>query len=326
MERPAPATLVGAVLTITALITLILAAFTWPVHEMEPRGLPLAVAGPPQAVAALEAATSTLGEEAVVLDRVGSRDDAVAAIEHREAYAAVVAGRHGTELLVAPAASPAVAQMLTAALGSGVATVTEVVPLPADDPRGAVFASGALPLVLGGIITGVALSLVAHSGLLAVTGAVSVASIAGLALAGLLQGLLGVLQGDYWANAGVVALGIAAISLTIIGLFRLLGPAGIGLGALTMMVVGNPLSGITSAPELLPGGDLGQLLPPGAIGTALRSTAFFDGAGVTTPLLVLTSWAVGGAVLALIGRRGRHAAPAATSPQRPHRPSTRADA
>jgi hypothetical protein len=49
-----------------------------------------------------------------------------------------------------------------------------------------------------------------------------------------------------------------------------------------MVLVGNPLSGISSAPERLPepAGALGPLLPPGAGGSLLRSTAFFDGAGV----------------------------------------------
>jgi hypothetical protein len=58
------------------------------------------------------------------------------------------------------------------------------------------------------------------------------------------------------------------------------------------MFVGNPLSGITSAPELLPKpwGTLGQLLPPGAGGSLLRSTAFFGGWGSGAHLAVLIAW------------------------------------
>jgi hypothetical protein len=75
-----------------------------------------------------------------------------------------------------------------------------------------------------------------------------------------------------------------------------------------MMLLGNPLSGLTSAPEMLPSGwgALGQLLPPGAAGTALRSVAFFDGAGAGRPLLVLSCWFVGGLLLCGLGAlRGR---------------------
>ena len=54
-------------------------------------------------------------------------------------------------------------------------------------------------------------------------------------------------------------------------------------------------------------GALGQWLPQGATATLLRSTAFFDGAGATTAIVVLTCWAVAGAALIVIAaaRRGR---------------------
>jgi hypothetical protein len=76
-----------------------------------------------------------------------------------------------------------------------------------------------------------------------------------------------------------VALAVAATSLTVLGLQSRLGYAGLGLGAATVMLIGNPLSGTSTAREMLPGwsGTLGRLLPPGAGGQLLRSTAFFDG-------------------------------------------------
>jgi hypothetical protein len=80
-------------------------------------------------------------------------------------------------------------------------------------------------------------------------------------------------------------------------------------GGATVLLLGNPLSGLTSAPELLPAGwgALGQMLPPGAAGTALRSTAYFDGAGATTSLWVLTAWFVVGVALMLLPVRRRRA-------------------
>jgi hypothetical protein len=38
-------------------------------------------------------------------------------------------------------------------------------------------------------------------------------------------------------------------------------------------------------------------LPQGANATLLRSTAFFDGAGATSAIVVLTCWALAGATL-----------------------------
>jgi hypothetical protein len=58
-------------------------------------------------------------------------------------------------------------------------------------------------------------------------------------------------------------------------------------------------------------GTLGQWLPQGANATLLRSTAFFDGAGATTAIAVLTCWAVAGAAVIVIAAvRQRRSVPA----------------
>jgi hypothetical protein len=74
-----------------------------------------------------------------------------------------------------------------------------------------------------------------------------------------------------------------------------------------MILLGNPFSAAPSAPEFLPQpwGELGQLLPPGAGVTAVRSVAFFDGAAIGRPLLVLAIWLVAGLLLVLLGRPAR---------------------
>ena len=111
--------------------------------------------------------------------------------------------------------------------------------------------------------------------------------------------------GAYLANAAVIGLLALAVSGTVAGLGALLGVAGIGLGVLLIFVLGNPLSAVAAAPELLPQpwGQLGQLLPPGAGATLLRATAYFDGAGATAAAWTLTAWAAAGLILLLTGRR-----------------------
>lgn len=76
-------------------------------------------------------------------------------------------------------------------------------------------------------------------------------------------------------------------------------------GVVIVMLVGNPFSGATSAAELLPAGwgAMGQLLPPGASVSLLRSTSYFDGAGTGMPLVVLSLWLVVGIVLAVVASR-----------------------
>lgn len=58
---------------------------------------------------------------------------------------------------------------------------------------------------------------------------------------------------------------------------------------------------------MLPGwsGTLGQLLPPGAGGQLLRSTAFFNGHGATHSATVLAAWLTLGVVLCLAGNLRR---------------------
>lgn len=302
---------VGAAIGLTTLLTLLLAAFTWPPSELEPRSLPLVIAAPTEQAGQIEAQLAAeAGEDGFDVTVVADRDAAVAAIEDREAYGGIVAGPDGMELLTSSAASATVAQLLTQSASAPPAdgtaapapVVTDVVPTTEDDPRSAVFNAGALPLALGGIMVGAVTSMALRRTRDRLVAASAVAVAGGLALAGVLQGGLGALEGSYWANAGVVGLGILAVALPIVGLRHLIGPAGIGIVALLILLVGNPLSGVTSAPELIPLGWLGQLLPPGAVGSALRGTSYFDGAGIGIPLAVLGCWAVGGLALALVPR------------------------
>jgi hypothetical protein len=133
---------------------------------------------------------------------------------------------------------------------------------------------------------------------------------AGLALAAILDGWFGSTTGDFWPVALGLSLGVAATSLTLLGLESVAGIRGFAAGAVLVMLVGNPLSGMTSAPEMLtpPWGTVGQLLPPGATGSLLRSTAYLDGAAATGPVTVLVAWAVLGLLLvaaASVARRRR---------------------
>jgi hypothetical protein len=312
------------VVGLTALLSLIMIAFAWPATRSSVHDIPLAVAGPPQVTAQVTAQLEAKRPGAFTVTAVGDTAAAERLIRDREVYGAIDVSSGHPQVIIASAASPAVAQALQqvgAALsagetGAGAApAVRDLVPLPADDPRGAGLGAGALPLVLGGIIAAAMFTNLVKGVARRVTGAAAFAVTGGLALVAILQYWLGSLEGDYWTNAGVVALSIAATSFTLLGLESLLGTPGLGIGAAIMMLLGNPLSGLASAPEMLPAGwgAFGQYLPPGAAGSLLRSTAFFDGAGSLPHLLVLAGWAVAGLALAgaaAVRPAGRRAADA----------------
>jgi hypothetical protein len=324
-DKPSPWPHVAATVgLLTVIISVLLTAFAWPAVRSTVHDVPIAVAGPAPAVQQITAALEQRLPGAFEVTAVDSTAAAEQLIRDREVYGAIDLTSGRPQVITASAASAPVAQTLQS-LAAGLAqgetpavAARDLVPLPADDPRGAGLAAGALPLVIGGIMAAALLTARLRGTGRRVTGALAFAITGGLAMAAILQYWLGSLSGDYLANAGGIALSIGATALTLLGLESLLGTAGLGLGAAVMMLVGNPLSGVSSAPQMLPGwsGALGQLLPPGAGGSLLRSTAFFDGAGATQAVVVLLSWLTFGALLCVASalRARRRPAAAAADP------------
>ncbi|MFH9328888.1 ABC transporter permease [Streptomyces althioticus] len=318
MPLPTHRRITAVLVLIPALVALALWAFAWPAARTAPRDLPLGVAGPPAATVPV-AQQLDQRKGAFDLHRYADEAEARDAIEDREVYGAVVVTPQGPKLLTASAASPAVAQLLqqavahqAAASGQEIAT-EDVVPTPASDPRGSVLSTSVLPLALAGIGAGVAVTLLGLRGLAAVGALTGSAALVGGVAAALSHSWLDALPGSLWAVAGTFALATLAVSGAVAGLAALLGRPGLGLGALLMMLIGNPFSGAASAPEMLPepAGVIGQWLPPGAGVSLLRSVAFFDGASAVGPALTLAWWAVLGLGAVLVGHAvGGRTAPA----------------
>ncbi|MER5709720.1 ABC transporter permease [Streptomyces sp. NPDC002122] len=314
---------IAVMVLIPVVVTLALCAFAWPAARTAPRDLPLGVAGPAAATAAVEQGLAR-HEGAFEVHRYEDAAAARAAVEDRDVYGAVVVTPRGTELLTASAASPVVAGLLREAVSAQAPAgttvpVTDVVAAPAGDPRGAVLASTLLPLTLAGAAAGVITTLLGLRGGRAVATLSGAAMLAGLVGATLADTWLGALNGNWWAEAGILGLTVLAIGATFAGLAALLGKPGLGVGALLMVLIGNPFSGVSSAPELLPTavGTLGQWLPPGAGGSALRSVSSFGGAAAGGPLLVLALWAAAGLTATLLGARRRRAVPETAPVQAP---------
>jgi hypothetical protein len=163
-------------------------------------------------------------------------------------------------------------------------------------------------MVLAGIITGALAALAGSTGAARARLVLAGSVLAGLSATLVVDTWLGVVEGDWLANAGVLTLTVLAIASAMAGLHALLGLHGLGLGAVTMILVGNPFSAAAAAPELLPQpvGGIGQLMPPGAGANLLRSTGFFDGAGAGEHIAVLGVWAlVGLAALCTAAASGR---------------------
>ncbi|QTX03936.1 hypothetical protein [Agromyces archimandritae] len=311
---------------LAAVVGVIVLAFSWPSITADPRDLPIAVSGPAEAVDAVTANVDEAQPGVIAFTEVDDRDAAVDAIAQREVYGAVVLGTE-PEVLTSGAASTVVSQLLggvagqletavnaqaqqaAAAAGAPQApphidvAVTDVVPLAEADERGTGLAAAMFPLVLGGIIGGVAISLAVLGALRRVLAVVVYSAVGAIAIVSIMQLWFGVLQGDSWMNVAGIALGLAAIAAPITGLVALMGRAGLALGAVVMMLVANPISAAAFPMEFLvqPWGAVGQWFPPGAAATLVRDLSYFPAADASFPWLVLGTWALAGALCSLIG-------------------------
>lgn len=308
-EPPAALRATGIIAVLTAAIALVAIAFALPAARSKPHDVPIGAAGPQAASSQVAQRLEQQAPGAFAVTYYPGEAALRDAIRNRNVYGGIAFTPAGPLLLTATGASPAVAQLLNQvgsgiAAHSGVALRTEdLAPPTDDDPRGAGLAASALPITLAGILPAVALVIALKREVWTrLAAGIVFSAVAGITIAALLYYVFGSIEDNFWGVAAGLTLGVAAAGLFMLGLGSLFGRAGLALGALLALLLGNPLSGLTAAPEMLPSGWglLGQLLPQGANATLLRSTAYFGGAGATTAILVLSCWALVGASMVVI--------------------------
>ncbi|MGE2715476.1 ABC transporter permease [Mycolicibacterium litorale] len=308
-EPPPAARATGIVIGLCVVIAIVALAFALPAAKSGPHDVPIGVAGPQAANGQVAGMLEQRAPGAFAVTYYPGEDQLRDAIRDRQVYGGLSVGPDGRTLLIASGASPAVAQILTQ-LGTGMAAQTgsapvieDVAPLPAADPRGTGLAASALPITLAGILPAIALVLALRREIWTrFAAAVVFSGVAAWTIAALLYYVLGSFDQNFWGVTAALTLGLLACGLPVLGLGSLFGKAGLAAGAALALLVGNPLSGLNSAPEMLPRGwgEVGQWLPQGATATLLRSAAFFGGAGATTAIVVAVCWAVAGALLVAV--------------------------
>jgi hypothetical protein len=306
------------------MIVLAVLAFAWPAARIAPRDLPVGIVGTGRASEQVLTGLDRSDPGGFDVRRYADEASARAAIQHRDIYGAFAVSRGGITVLEASAASPSVAQLLSTVgqhLGSSRPAVSDVVPLSAGDPRGLVLPSALLPMTICGVIMASVIGLVLgfRPAWRQIMALIVVSAAAGLGAYLIAQGFLGALPHEAVATWAALSLIVLAIGATTAGLIALIGAAGLGLGILLMIFIGNPFSGVTSAPELLPApvGTIGQWLPPGAGASLLRSTAYFGGHGAVGHLTVLLVWIAAGLAAIVAG----HHAPVRFAARRAWKPA-----
>lgn len=301
-------------------VGLIVLAFLWPVATASPKDVPLGLVGTSTAIDQVKTSLDDRASGVFATRAYDSRADAVTAIRQRHVYGAIVSGT-APEVLVASAASPAVATVLkgiaqgmqeqisaglVAAHQSPTAvrvTTTDVVPLVAADANGTGMIAIAFPIVLGGMIGGIAISLlVVGVGRRLLALAIS-SIVAGVAVTLIAHTWFGILPGGFVALACGLTLAMLGTGSFIVGLSALLGTRGIPIAAVVTMLIGNPLSAASVPVPFLaqPWGAIGQYFVPGAAATLVRDLSYFPDADTTQPWLVLVVWAAAGVLLSALG-------------------------
>ena len=319
-------------LAIIAFQLLFASVFLGVLHQPAFHHTPVAVTGSPRLAAVL--ARQERG--AIDLLPEPSAAAAQAAIHGGRAYGAIMGGRRGTTLLIASAASPGTASLLTRQLTKDAAVtrtpllVRDLAPLPASDPTGISMYFLIIAWMLGGYVGATALSIMMggprssrlREVILRLAMLAGFATASGLLGAALIGPGLGIVPGYSTWLAGCGALLVFAAGAATAGLQAALGLPGTLIAIVGMVVFGNPTAGTSIAAPLLasPWDVLGQLLPPGATLSLALNIVYHVDIDITRPLVVLSAYALAGGLImagtALIRQRktaARTAVPAATA-------------
>ncbi|MCX2968087.1 MULTISPECIES: DUF3533 domain-containing protein [Streptomyces] len=323
------------VLGVLALQLAFVASYVGAFHQPSPDDVPVAVAAPDavrsQLVDDLEALPDDPLEVAL---GTADADEARQAVEDRTVDGALVVDPAGDTdtLLLAGGAGTALADALTRVF-EGVAeergrslTVEDLVPAQRGDARGLTSFYLVVGWCVGGYLCAAILAMSYGArpanlarALVRLLALAVVAVAAGLGGAAVVGPLLDALPGGLWPLAGLGALVVFAVGAATLALQGVAGVVGVGLAILLVVVLGNPSAGGAFPGPLLPPfwRAIGPFLPPGAGTWSTRSIAYFDGAALTGPLVVLAAWAVVGTALTLLAavlrRRSREPEPARTA-------------
>ena len=300
------AALIGAVL-ITLISVVFICSFMGALHKPGPRSVPLGVVGTSSQASAVSDALGRQAPGAFTVTSYPTLAAASNAITGRSIDAALVPGRRIQLLQVATAVGSAVTDATVKDVHAAVhaagahLAVQNIHPLPPNDPQGIsqvffVVALLAPSLVFGNLLmTRIGEGLRPLSHLVAI---VIYAVIVGAVGAVFTDAVVGALVGAPWGLFGIGTLLAFAAAVMAAAVTRWAGGIGYLVLFLLFIPVGIASSGTTLGPNMIISwyADLGKALPAGSALPAVQNTVYFNGNAITAPLLVLSAWALAGAI------------------------------
>jgi hypothetical protein len=305
-RRSIAAVLIGA--TGTTLLSLIfITAFIGALHHPGPRGVPVGTVGTPATAVALRTSLNRHSPGGFTTVSYPTAAAARGAIMDRSIDAAVVPSPRAEKLDVATAAGPAVTDATirdvhatTHAAGQPL-VVQNVRPLPPSNPEGisqVFFVVGLLvPSLFFGNLLVTRFGRDLHPAW-QLAGIVVYAAIVAAVATAIADAWIGALTGAAWGIFAIGALLAFAAAVTAAAAARWAGGLGYIAIVLLFVPIGIAASGTTLGPNMITPwyADLGKALPAGSALPAVQNTVYFGGSAISTPLLVLAAWALGGAI------------------------------
>ena len=299
--------LAAGLLVLLALLGLIGTA----IRDPRPHDIPVGLVGPSQALQPMTDALAQKAPGVFKFTTYDTEDAARAALDRRDVDGTVIVGPTGSRIVVAGAAGDTSTTVIESVFGAALSAQGQQVPVEVVHP----FASGdAHGLILFFLVLATLVStLVVQAVLLARAASARAATWLGVnAVWAVLAGAAGVGAATWIANGydtaalvpmgALVALTASAAGAFVAGFTRLLGPAGLGLSALVIILLDLISSGGPAGGTILPDVYrwMSPWMPAGQLNSALRGTLYFGGEGVAFPVLVISAWLAVGLVLVII--------------------------
>lgn len=287
----------------------------------DPHRVPIAISGPLIVASSTADQADRRADEALEAHPVGSAAAARREVRDGTVVAAVDIDlrRDRTTLFVASAQGEQVTRAVAASVRPiadtyGVTvTVTDVVPAP--HVWGSSWALRVLAAAAVSLGLGLAVLVTWHRGPVAddrrestwrVLVVVTSTSLGAAVLASVAATWIGGTWAAWWAVLALTAIAVSALTLA---LESVLGVAGLGLATTAAVATAAPLLRVDRADLLAqPWRAVTPWLPHGAALDVFRDVAFFGGATVMRPLLVLGSWVIVSMAVLIVARRERRRA------------------
>jgi ABC-2 family transporter protein len=313
----APRTLllgVGVLLLQFAFIVSYIGAF----HSPAPHQIPVTVVAPEQVASQVVDQLNAVSGQPVIARASGDELEARDALRAGETSGVYVVNPSGTNdsVLVASGGGTAVAtaveQLFTLAAQQHGRTITiqDLVPLDPGDARGLSGFYLVIGWAVGGYLFAAMLGVAKGSrpatlprAVWRLGATVPYALASGLGGAAIAEPVLHALDGHFWSIAGIGVLVTLSAATVTIALQTLFGVIGIGLTVVIFVILGNPSAGGAYQAPLLPPfwRAISSYLPNGAGTDAIRKVVYFEGHGLTHPVVVLVVWIAAGVVVTLVG-------------------------